>query len=457
MTNMKRLFKGGTVLTLDKDIGNFDKADVLVEGSKIVDVQTNIEIDDGEIIDSSDMIVMPGLVDSHRHTWESIIRNVGADWSLQTYLGSIYYGNLGSLRRPQDDYIGNLLGALEALDSGVTTLLDWTMIISPDHTEEMIKGLKESGIRAVFAHGCPGDAEYWDGESTLDNAEDARNIKEKHFSSRDQLLTMGLAIRGPEFSSWETSVKEIKLARELDAVCSMHLGFGTWGASARSIEKLNKAGLLSSDLNFTHANAVNSEEMKLLAEKGGSISVTPEVEMMMGHGYPAVGLANENGVKPALGVDVVTSTGGDMFAQMKFALQAERARVNQEQLSQGIMPGPELHISAESILESATIEGARALQLEDKIGTLTPGKQADLIMVRTNDLNIFPVNDPIGTIVQCTNTANVDSVYVAGNAVKKDGKMIGADVAKLKKLATEARDHLFKEYENVKRQDEKNG
>ena len=228
----------------------------------------------------------------------------------------------------------------------------------------------------------------------------------------------------------------------------MHLGFGTWGASERSIEKLNRAGLLGSDLNFTHVNAVSSEEMKLLAEKGGTVSLTPEVEMMMGHGYPAVGLAKENGVKPALGVDVVTSTGGDMFTQMKFALQAERARGNQKDLSEGVMPGPELHISAESILESATIEGARTLKLEDKIGTLTPGKQADIIMIRTNDLNMFPVNDPVGTIVQCTNTANVDSVYVAGSPVKQDGKMLHTNVERLQKLATEARDYLFNEYRN---------
>ncbi|WP_163972183.1 amidohydrolase family protein [Oceanobacillus halotolerans] len=441
----RKLFKDGIVLTLDKDIGDFNKADVLVEGSKIVEVKPNIEASDCEVIDASDMIVMPGLVDSHRHTWESVVRNVGADWSLQKYLGSIYFGNIGSLRRPQDDYIGNLLGALEALDSGVTTFLDWTMIMSNDHTDEMIRGLKESGARAVFAHGAPGDAEYWNRESTIDNGADAKKIKEKYFSSKDQLLTMGLAIRGPEFSSWETSVKEINLARELDVVCSMHLGFGTWGAVDRSIEKLNNANLLGPDLNFTHANAVSPEEMKMLAENGGSISVTPEIEMMMGHGYPATGLCIENGVKPSIGVDVVTSTGGDMFAQMKFALQAERARVNSKIIAGGEMPEP-LHLSAREVLEFATVESAKSLMLEDKVGTLTPGKEADIIMVRTSDLNIFPVNDPIGTVVQCTHTGNVDSVFVAGKAVKRDGKLLNVDLEKIRKLAIESRNAIFEKY-----------
>ncbi|WP_088034169.1 amidohydrolase family protein [Evansella clarkii] len=442
----RKLFKSGIVLTLDKTIGDFKKADVLVEGSKIVEVKPEIEASDCEVIDAEDMIVMPGLVDTHRHTWESVIRNIGADWSLQKYLGSIYYGNIGSKRTPQDDYAGNLLGALEALDSGVTTIYDWSMIISRDHTEEMIRGLRESGIRAVFGHGSPGEGEYWNRESTSFDGDDVRYIKEKHFSSKDQLLTMGLAIRGPEFCSWDTSVEEIKLSRELDAVCSMHLGFGTWGSQDRSIEKLHNAGLLGDDLNFVHANAVSPEEMKMISANGGSVSVTPEVEMMMGHGYPATGLCLENGVRPVLGVDVVTSTGGDMFAQMKFALQAERARVNQQILDNGEMPGPPLHLSARDILEFSTIDGAKALKLDDKAGSLTPGKEADIIMIRTTDLNLFPVNDPVGAVVQCTHSGNVDSVFVAGKAVKRDGKLVDVDLKRVREMAVEARDSIFEKY-----------
>lgn len=189
---------------------------------------------------------------------------------------------------------------------------------------------------------------------------------------------MGLAIRGPEFSSWKTSVFEIETARELDALCSMHIAFGNWGAKDRSIEKLNQAGLLGPDLNMVHANAMSEEEMKMLSTHGSSISVTPEIEMMMGHGYPVTGLALKNGVLTALGVDVVTSTGGDLFAQMKFALQAERAKHNEELLKEGIMPGPELSISAEQILRAATIDGARALRLDHKIGSLSPAKKLTL-------------------------------------------------------------------------------
>ncbi|QKS72149.1 amidohydrolase family protein [Paenalkalicoccus suaedae] len=442
------LLKGGTVLSQDKQVGNFTVADVLIEGEKIKQVAPSIDAPDAEVVDASDMIVMPGFVDSHRHTWESVVRNVGTDWSLQKYLGSIYFGNIGSKRTPEDDYIGNLLGALEALDAGVTTILDWTMIMSRDHTEEMIRGLDESGIRAVFAHGSPGEEEYWNRESMLTTIEEAKHIKKTHFNSNDARLTMGLAIRGPEFSSFETAAEEIRFGREIGGVTSMHLGFGTWGAVDRSIEKLHAANLLGPDLNFVHANAISPEEMRLLRDHGGSISATPEVEMMMGHGYPAIGLSLENGVKPSLGVDVVTSTGGDMFAQMKFALQAERARVNDHQLNDQVMPGPELHIKAQEVLDMATIEGAKALLLENKIGSLTPGKQADVIMIRKTDTNMFPLNDPIGTVVQCAHTGNVDSVFVAGKAVKRDGRLINVDMKRIQKLANEARDRVFANYGN---------
>ncbi len=442
---MRKLVKNGYVLTLDKNIGDFEKADILIEGKKILEIRPNIEAADCEIIDATDMIVMPGFVDSHRHTWESLVRNIGPDWSLVTYLDNIYYGNIGALSRPQDNYVANLLGALEAIDAGVTTLLDWTMIISPDHSDELIRGLQDAGIRAVFAHGVSGEGEYWNRESQL-VAQDSKRLKKQYFSSNDQLLTMGLAIRGPEFSSWDASVTEIKLARELDAVCSMHLGFGTWGSVDRSIEKLHKAGLLGPDLNFVHANTLSYGEYKLIADSGASISVTPEIEMMMGHGYPATGLFIENGGRPALGVDVVTSTGGDMFAQIKSSLQAERSRINEKKLPKGEMP-VELNLTTRDALEFATIDSAKALLLDSKIGTLTPGKEADFIMVRTTDINMFPVIDPVCAVAQCAHTGNVDSVFIAGKAVKRNGKLVNVDLENLRKKAYESKEYILSKYE----------
>jgi len=442
----KYLLKNGCVLTMDPAIGDFKKADVLIEGRKIAAIQPNLEVTDCEIIDAADMIVMPGFVDTHRHTWEALVRNVGADWSLVVYLQNIYYGTFGSKLRPSDAYAANLLGALEALDAGVTTILDWSMIYSPDHTDEFIRGLQVSGIRAVFALGLSGDGEYWNRESKLTHPDDARRVKTQYFSSDDQLLTMGLAIRGPEFSHWEAAVHDIRLAREVDALCSMHLGFGTWGPDDRSIERLHKAGLLGPDLNFVHANTIGYDEYKMIADSGGSVSVTPEIELMMGHGYPATGLILENGGTPTLGIDVVTSTAGDMFAQMKFMLQAERSRINEKTLAGKNMP-VELNLSARQVLEFATTAGANALHLGHKVGSLTPGKEADIIMIRTTDLNMFPVNDPVGAVVQFANASNVDTVFVAGNPVKRNGKLLNIDLNHVRKIAKESRDYIFSQHQ----------
>lgn len=438
------LVKNGCIISLDDVIGNFKQADMLIEGNMIVAVAPEIEAGDCEVVDATNKIVMPGFVDTHRHTWEAIVRNIGTDWSLMQYLDHIYYGNIGDKLRPQDGYIANLIGALEALNAGVTTILDWSMINSPEHTDELIHGLQDSGIRAVFAYGTSGDRALWSRESQIRHSEDSRRVKKQYFSSDDQLVTMGLAIRGPEFSAWDTAVDDIMLAKELDVLCSMHLGFGTWGSIDHSITKLYQAGLLSPQLNFAHANTIHAEEYKLIADAGASISVTPEIEMMMGHGYPATGRFMETGGKPTLGVDVVVSTGGDMFTQMKFALQAERARMNETILSSGEMP-TKLALSAKRILKAATIHGAEALGLAH-VGSLAPGKAADFIMISRDDINMFPINDPVGAIVQCVNPSNVDSVYVAGKAVKQNGKLLNVDMARLRGLADEARDYIFSRY-----------
>ncbi len=436
------VLQGGCVLSLDPRVGDLAQADVLIEGDRIAAIGAGLHAAGGDIVDARGMLVLPGFVDTHRHLWEALLHNVGADWSLLAYLQAIYFGTLGARLRPADVYAGNLLGALEALDAGITTLLDWSMINSPEHADEAVRGLADAGIRAVFACGLSGEGDYWNRESGLTHPQDCRRVKARWFSSTDQLLTMGLAIRGPEFSQWDAAVADIRLARELDVLCTMHMGFGPWGAADRSVERLHRAGLLGPDLNFVHGNAMGEDEFRMLGDSGASLSVTPEVEMMMGHGYPATGAFIAQGGRPALGIDVVTSTGGDMFAQMKFALQAERWRFNAGVLAGGYLP-QDLNISARQVLQAATMDGARALRLDAKVGSLAPGKQADIVMLRTTDLNLYPVSDPVGAVTQSATTANVDSVFVAGKAVKRGGKLVGVDLDRVRRLAREARDHLY--------------
>ncbi len=444
----RTLIKQGYLLTLEEEGLDDGRGDMLIEGDTIRAIDESLEAPEAEVVDASDHIVMPGFVDTHRHTWEAVIRNIGADWTLTEYLNHIYYGGLGGAFRPEDVYTGNLLGALEALDSGVTTILDWSMVNTPDHADRLIRGLKDSGIRAVFGHGTPtrNSAEYWNEESDLNHPEDCRRVQEEYFSDNENgLVRLGLAIRGPEFSSWETAMNDLELARDLDVLCTIHAGFGTWGREARTIQRLNEADLLGPDLNFVHVNDISPEEYKLLADSGGSLSVTPEIELMMGHGYPPTGTFIEQGGRPCLGVDVVTSISGEMFTPMRFMLQAERARNNGQQLEAGEMPET-LDLKARDVLEFATVEGARALNMEDEIGSLEPGKQADFIMLRATDSNLWPVNDPVGAVVQSANTGNVEHVYVAGQAVKRDGELVGVDWEEIRARANDSRDYVLTEY-----------
>ena len=441
----KLLIKNATIITMDPSLGTLYNSDMLIENSRIALIGTSLNVhedDNIEVIDASEMIVMPGLVDTHRHVWESLVRNIGTNWSLNTYLQQIYFGGYGSKLRPEDSYIANYLGALEALDAGVTTVLDWGMAYSSEHTNEFIRGLQISGIRAVYALGTPGDGDYWSRESELIAIGDIKRVSERYFTSKDQLLTLGLAIRGPEFSQWNTAVEEIETGREYGALITMHLGFGNWGSQDRSISKLYESGLLGPDINIAHGNMMGDDEFKMMAETGTSLSVTPEIEMMMGHGYPVTGKMLAGGGVPSLGVDVVTSTAGDMFGQMRFALQAERAKVNQAMLEKGNMP-EQLALTVYDVLAFATIGGAKALGLDDKIGSLTTGKEADFLMISTKELNMFPINDPVGAVVQFANPSNVDSVYIAGKAMKRGGILLNTELNSLRQNARASTEYIL--------------
>jgi 5-methylthioadenosine/S-adenosylhomocysteine deaminase len=443
----RTLIRNAYVITMDQQLGNVAGGDILIEDGIIRQIARGVSVDPAgcEIIEANGMIAIPGLVDTHRHVWEAVIRGIGTDWSLLTYLRIIYFTGLGGTLRPQDVYIADLLGALEALNAGVTTMFDWSMVNSPEHADALVQGLKESGIRAVFGYGTPlKDAgAYWSMDSQLTHPEDCRRVKAQYFASDDQLVTMALAIRGAEFSNLDVAAKDIRMARELGVIASMHVGVGING-QVRSIEKLQKAGLLGPDLNFVHCTHMKLDEVRMIGDSGGSVSVTPEVELQMGHGFPATSKVLEAGFRPTLGVDVVVSTSGDMFSQMKFATQFARSLVNERLLERGEMPEQLTPLSTADALAFATIEGAKALKLDDKVGSLKPGKEADIVLLKTDDVNMFPVNNPLNMAALCSNVANVDSVFVKGEARKRHGRLVGVDHARIRRLAEESRDYVFR-------------
>jgi cytosine/adenosine deaminase-related metal-dependent hydrolase/ribose/xylose/arabinose/galactoside ABC-type transport system permease subunit len=433
------LLKGGTVLTMDPALGNFRSADVLIEGTKIAAVGPSLPVNGAEVIDASNMIVMPGFIDTHRHIWEGLLRNVGADTPLEGREGYIRFvlGKFAPSFRPQDAYIGNLVSALGALDAGITTLLDWSHIQgSPEHTDAVIKALQDSGMRAVFAYGFP----WWGDWNDRQPSWFVRAAKE-YFSSKDQMLTYALAAPGPEFVDFEIARDHWKLAREVDARITTHVGVGSYGMEGK-VQEMGEAGLLRDDTTYIHCTTLNEIEIQMIVDTGGTVSLAAPVEMMMGHGMPPIQKFLDRGLKPSLSVDVETNVPGDMFTQMRSVMSLQRALSFERQLA-GDSHAPE-RITSREVLEYATLEGARANGLAHKTGSLTPGKEADVVMLRTDKPNVFPVNDPIGAVVWSMDTGNVDSVFVAGKPMKRNGELLHVDWNAVKKAVNESRDYVMK-------------
>ncbi len=437
MASNKILIKNGCVLSLDPKVGNFKQADVLIDGTKIAKVGPNLKADGAEVFDAADCIVMPGFIDSHRHVWEGILRNIGTDVPLEgdaSYLAFIL-NTLAPVYRPEDAYVGDLVGLYGAIDAGITCILDWSHIqATREHADAVIRALQQSGMRAVFAYGYP----WW---KYPDEHQDEwiREVAKKYFSSKDQLITFGIASPGPEFIPFDMAKSQWELARELDARITVHVGVGTSGQHGK-LGEMGRAELLGPDTTYIHCTTLSDDEIQMIVDTGGTFSLASPVEMMMGHGMPPTQKFLDRGLRPSLSVDVETNVPNDMFTQMRSVIALQHAQLFDRKLNNlDHLPAP---LTTRDMIEFATIEGARANGLEKKVGTLTPGKEADVILLRTDRPNIFPVNDPIGAVVWGMDTSNVDSVFVAGKALKRDGKLLGVDLEKLRKDAYASRDYV---------------
>lgn len=426
----RKIIRNGIVLSLDATVGDFAKADVLIDGATIVAVGPNLEAGDAEVIDATGMIVMPGFVDTHRHIWEGNLRNIGTDVPLEGRVSYISFvlRKLAPTYRPEDVYAGNLVSALGAIDAGITTLLDWSHIqSSPAHTDAAIQALNDSGLRAVFAYGFP----WWGKWEERQPSWFVRAATE-HFSSKDQLLTLALAAPGPEFVDFEVARDHWKLARESDARLTAHVGVGTYGQDAK-VQEMGEAGLLGPDTTYIHCTTLNDTEIQMIVDSGGTVSLASPVEMMMGHGMPPIQKFLNRGLRPSLSIDVETNVPSDMFNQMRSVLGLQRTLAAAEGMAQ---------LPAREILEWATVEGARANGLDSKVGTLTPGKQADIVMLRTDRMNVTPLNDPATAVVSGMDTGNVDTVLVAGRIMKQHGKLLHVDWNAVRKMAVDSRDYV---------------
>ncbi|GAA1720272.1 amidohydrolase family protein [Streptomyces yatensis] len=413
---MKTLLSGGTVVTMDPTVGDLHRGDVLIEDGVIVEVAERIAVADAEVIDASDRIVMPGFADNHRHAWQTAFRGAGADWTFPEWAVAMH-GTVKPHYRPEDVYLGTLLGRLEALHSGVTTMLDWYHVAQgPEHEDAAIAALRDVPGRSVFCLGAG-----WGSAGSVDDA--IRRVRAE--LPDGGLVTMAWGLRGPEDTSLDTVARELKLAAELGLRTSLHTGSD---GTQRPIAELHEHGLLRNTTTFVHGNGISDEELRMLADAGSSISISPDVELKMGFGNPLTGQALAAGLRPTLSIDDVPSVGGDMFSTMRTAFAVQR----------GLDGG----LGSRDLLEFTTIDAAASCGLGARTGSLTPGKDADVILLRTDDITVFPVTDPAGTIVSAGHPGLVDTVLVAGRVVKRDGALVGVDLPALKTRLTASRDRI---------------
>jgi cytosine/adenosine deaminase-related metal-dependent hydrolase len=433
----KILIQGGRIVG-----GPSGPCDLLIQDDRIAAIAPSIAVDDAEIVDAAGMIVAPGFVDTHRHIWQTGIRGVAADWSLVEYIRFIRLGYAAAYR-PEDVWISNYTGSLEALDAGITTVCDFCHIVrTPEHADAGLEGLSAAGIRAQFYYGfydVPTDPPYFADHAA--RIAHARHFFDTRLTARTggSLVSLGAALTEVNLISIEDSGNEIAVARDFDLPITAHTGTLS---TPDSVSKLRRAGLLGPRMLHVHCNASSDDELKMIADSGGSLSVTPETELQMGMGIPVTNRALAVGLQPTLGIDIVSDYSGDMFAQMRIALQTARAVDNQKILDAGKMPAT-IGLKVADAFAFATINGARAIGLEASIGSLAVGKQADLILVRQDGIHHAPrAEDPLASLVLQARPSDIDSVFVAGIARKRAGRLVGIDLQAVRAKAEASAEHL---------------
>jgi 5-methylthioadenosine/S-adenosylhomocysteine deaminase len=448
----KTLIRSGAVVTVDPNLGMLPRGDVLVEETRILaigeDLAGHPSAKDATVLDAQDMIVIPGLVNAHIHLWQTALRGIGGNWAGSDYYNYVH-ANLAPRFTPDDTLASTYMGALNQLDGGTTTVFDWCHNnTTPDHSDAAIDGLARSGIRAVFGHGTvkpkpkPGDPHF--SQIPHPRAEIER-LRRERFAANDGLLTLAMCILGPDYSTLDVCRKDFALARELDLLSSAHV----WGRSNRLVPEgyrtIAAEGLLGPKHNLTHANYIADDEIKVIVDAGASITATAPAELK-GHARPPlIGRVAAQGGRPSIANDSELGVTGEMFQTIRLSLQAQRLFNNQDlqrRLEEGdpdltayakknlavIGTGgglvEEISIPTMEALRWATINNAWALGLEDRIGSLTPGKQADIVLIRRTDLNLAPALNPVDAVVMFAQAHNVDTVFVAGRKMKENGRLL---------------------------------
>jgi cytosine/adenosine deaminase-related metal-dependent hydrolase len=421
------LFKHGTIVTMDATVPDLATGDVLVDGDRIAAIAPALPEGDAEIIDATGCIVLPGLVDAHHHAWLGALRRLMPDVDdLFAYIG-VVAETLGRHYRPRDMYLSTHLTAIASLDAGITTIVDACHgSRGPDHTDAALDALAASGIRALHMVGPAMDR----GASSAHLPGDLERLA-RTWNGDDSLVRVGL------FGQF--NLEWWQAARRLD----MRILTEFIGDLATLGPECSEPGILGPHNIFNHCTRLPETTWRRLADAGVNVTVNPRSDALFGFDDDSFAYqrAVDHGLAPALGIDLDTAFGSDMFGEMHALFHQQRAAMrNRRFRGEQDVPAP---ITVRAVLEAATVNGARAAGLEGVTGTLAPGKQADIIMVRTHGAAVFPVTHAVGTIVQAVERADVDTVMVAGRLRKRNGTLLGVDLDRLAADVTASRDHLL--------------
>ncbi|MFJ1759588.1 amidohydrolase family protein [Amycolatopsis sp. NPDC088138] len=427
------LLRGGTVLTLDETRRVLTDTDVLVTGDRIAAIGPALEAPPGAVeIDAAGGIVMPGMIDTHRHMWQTAMRGYGADWTLTQYF-VWYYLEWGKIFRPEDIHAGNLLGAWEALEAGVTTTVDWSHgLQTTQHADAAADALEAVPGRFVLAYGNIQDA-----PATWTGTREFRDFVSRR-AGGDLGFQVAFDVTGdpafPEKPAFE-------VARELGVPVTTHAG--VWGATGDDgIRLMYENGFMTPETVYVHSASLSSDSYHRIAATGGSVSVSTESEQSAGQGYPPTWALRAYGIPVSLSMDTSVWWSGDLFSAMRSTLGADRSREHLEahKLGETVTHAA---LRAEQVVDWATRGGATALGRSDDLGSLEVGKKADVVLLKNDASPVsFPLLNPYGHVAFQAQRADVHTVLVNGRIVKADGRLVGVDLPAVRREVESTVDYL---------------
>ncbi len=432
------IIRGATILTMDPNLGDIARGDIHVRDGAIIAVGANIQAPGAEIIDAANMIALPGLIDTHWHMWGSVARNMAGEDAKTGYF--LFARAVGDVFTAEDNARGVRLSFAEAIHGGVTTVHNWSHNLPrPEFADAELAVHKAYGGRALFGYG-------YAGVGMVDqpvNLADLERVRKQWIAASEGLTTLGICSRGPESNNIDICKREWELARKLGLRISTHMGTSATRVKAREgVKALASAGLLGPDVILVHDTNTSLDDIDLVAKTKTFVSMSPYTEMRTGFGIPPILQMLDRGVSVSLSIDTIVLSGNaDMFAIMKGI----------QNVGDGSKPS-EFALTPRKALEMATIEGARALGIEDRVGSLKPGKRADIILVRSDDLNMSPANDPVRMIVQSAQPANVDTTIIDGRILKRGGRLLHIDTKRIMADAAETMGRVRAGVEKVLRE-----